>query len=311
MYFSNLIQDSGTFERNGTFPLFIDTEEYAIEGTLCFSMADNRFELVYDEVNPETHNRVFTLGQYEGYKSSDIVTQKKGQVHLSYVDVAETEENPLIAVFCNQFRVASGTKGMFKILPVDKERMVVLMVYGAAEFLASDGSWVPMVRCSKTPKTPETESGYLTISAKYIYELGLIGVRNGKHFKATTLLKMNSFYIAFTENSSSEISLVRKEMTVLDGEKLDEAEKELEERIKVENEKLRLSKEESARRQKELDKARKEQEELKKNLKEAKELFSAQKSRKKALKEGELITGESATGRNNGAEMFLRMVQGR
>lgn len=75
--------------------------------------------------------KVFKLGRYDD---------------LSYADVQDSEENPLIIVLCKKINFIQGTKAFVKYVQL-QDYILAVLVYGVCEFVNDDGDPVVMSRC--------------------------------------------------------------------------------------------------------------------------------------------------------------------
>lgn len=75
--------------------------------------------------------KLFKLGRYDD---------------LSYADVQDSEENPLIIVLCKKINFIQGTKAFVKYVQL-QDYILAVLVYGVCEFVNDDDEPVMMSRC--------------------------------------------------------------------------------------------------------------------------------------------------------------------
>ena len=97
------------------------------------SAGENLFMQGIKGVNPseKLDKKLFKLGRYED---------------LSYADVQDSEENPLIAVLCKKINFLQGTKAFVKYVQL-QDYILAVLVYGVCEFVNDDDVAVVMSRC--------------------------------------------------------------------------------------------------------------------------------------------------------------------
>ena len=97
------------------------------------SEEDNLFMKGIAGMNPvkKLDKKLFKLGRYED---------------LTYGDIRDTDENPLIAVLCKKINFYQGTKAFVKYVQLE-DYILAVLVYGICEFVDDEGNGTVMYRC--------------------------------------------------------------------------------------------------------------------------------------------------------------------
>lgn len=85
--------------------------------------------------------------------------EKVPEVYLTYGQVKDTPDNPLVVVKTDGIKFYDGISTYLKVLLVDGENVVVMLVYGACEFKLGD-EFIPLERCCEG-------SAYKQVSKEY------------------------------------------------------------------------------------------------------------------------------------------------
>lgn len=142
MFYSNMLSNvkAGKYSRNNgeSFPLIIEDNEKVsncsvrvFDGSLCVTgtpVGENIFEL-------------------RGNKE-DVPTPFKGCGKLTYSDLADTEDNPLVVVCSKGIKFYNDIPTYIDVLFVNNDMMIAMLIYGACEFQFDDGSFLPLQRCN-------------------------------------------------------------------------------------------------------------------------------------------------------------------
>lgn len=146
MYYGSLLNhvESGDFYRGKGAVQFeyVNSKELMRDASLVLQddklkivsgAKENLFMQGIQGVDPteKLDKKLFKLGRYED---------------LSYADVQDSEENPLIIVLCKKINFIQGTKAFVKYVQL-QDYILAVLVYGVCEFVNDDGDPVVMSRC--------------------------------------------------------------------------------------------------------------------------------------------------------------------
>lgn len=172
MVFSNMSDIKQEYSRNRgkSFPLVmtnervIDCSIYEERGNIVIGNnsdgVTNLFEIkgndedVFSETYRMIKKKVRTPeGTYKRF------VEKVPEVSLTYGQVKDTPDNPLVVVKTDGIKFYDGISTYLKVLLVDGENVVVMLVYGACEFKLGD-EFIPLERCCEG-------SAYKQVSKEY------------------------------------------------------------------------------------------------------------------------------------------------
>lgn len=143
MYFSNMLCSEGKIfvrgGKEGTYPFVCDAVERVSVGAVTLK---NK-QLVVG--NPSEDILCKEIREHQ--QKSDIYNKEVG-CKLTYGQVADTEENPLITVLCRGIYFYEGVKSFIKFVNLGSQGILACLVYGACDFEFDDGEVVPMQRCN-------------------------------------------------------------------------------------------------------------------------------------------------------------------
>lgn len=143
MYFSNMLcSESKTFARGGkegTYPFVCEFIDRVNVGAVTIKEK----QLVVGGSSED----IFCRDIAEHQQKSDIYNKEVG-CKLTYGQVADTEENPLITVLCKGIYFYEGVKSFIKFINLGSEGVLACLVYGACDFEFFDGDVVTMQRCN-------------------------------------------------------------------------------------------------------------------------------------------------------------------
>lgn len=147
MYFANMLGEEGVkvFDRGSSkcYP-FVNTVEGTIEGFV--SLKDGKLvvtnegeNLFLKGITGEKDDAVLTFTQHKPRKG------KKQRQELTFAEIKDTDENPLIIVLCREISLYNNIPTGMKYIYVGEGYMLACLIYGACDF---DGA--TMRRCSTT-----------------------------------------------------------------------------------------------------------------------------------------------------------------
>lgn len=297
MFFSNLVGDkSGLTLRNGgkSLPFFLADADKVTSSTV--KLVDGKLAVVpCDEAGLD-------LFKFEG-NPSECPTPIKGAESLTYSDLRDTEDNPLVVVMAKGVKFYNDVPTYLHVLFVNDDFMVAMLVYGACEFAFEDGSYVPLQRCSEVDL--DRKSIYATFSCEEFHKMIYARTKGGwdksyemvcpllvrastKRGISVRCLQENAIVFNQAEIDRQEAEEVRKEEEARKAKEKEEADK-AEKRRKAQEEAQRLAQEERERRMEEI---------AKKNA------AKAQKKSKSSKND------DDPTKRNAGAEAFFNLING-
>lgn len=192
MVFSNMSDIKQEYSRNKgkSFPLVMTSERvidcsiYEERGNIVIGNnsdgVTNLFEIkgndedVFSETYKMIKKRVKTPeGTYKRF------VEKVPEVSLTYSQVKDTPDNPLVVVKTNGIKFYDGISTYLKVLLVDKENVVVMLVYGACEFKL-DNEFIPLERCCEGSVYRQVSKEY---SAKDLMDLVNLKTEMGTDLK--------------------------------------------------------------------------------------------------------------------------------
>lgn len=175
MYFSNLVGKGavGTHIReNGmSLPIVIpDTEN------------DPKFEVRHignEIVVSNGMDGVNIFGLSADVDMDSKVTPFKRVPHLTYSDIADTAENPIVVVLTKGVRFYSDIPTYIEVLYINSDMMLISLVYGACAFEMGDGEYIPLQRCSKANIEAENHRVFATMDCKNLKAHTLCATKGG------------------------------------------------------------------------------------------------------------------------------------
>lgn len=140
MIFANLVGDKGVgrFERSkkAGVPFINNVSELYEDARVVFR--DNALQVVMDGSAEED---IFMKDL-----SGEGNYQESTKCGMTVAQVADTEENPLIAVMAEGVKFYEGIPTLVKYVHVEQGMFVLCLMYGACEFQCNDGTFIPMTR---------------------------------------------------------------------------------------------------------------------------------------------------------------------
>lgn len=297
MYFSNLLNERGVgeFKRNsrvGVIPFVGSVESGSVEGHVCIKDG----KIVVDEAGD---GDLFMKGM-EGDKNSPYLEVYKSG--LTFGDVADTEENPLIVVLAKSIKFYVGVKTFIKFLNISNDAVMVCLVYGACEFTFDDGTSVALQRCNLADLENKKVKEF---SAKDLREHCAVMAGEGKDYNIEWDC-VNALLVNLTSEYSGSFRAVREECNIFSTAGIEKANERYQEKLKQKAEEQRIREERKKQfklEQEAKEKAArlKEEEELKE--KKAKRAASA----KKKIEESQTVSGGQDASNTKG-RAFLDIV---
>ena len=290
MYFSNLVGEEsfGKLTRKNGYDVVIEERE-SVSNAYCF-----RDGAVLRIASEEGHENLFTLRG----NPSEVVTPKKGLANLTYMQVMETEDNPLIVVLCRKIRFYHTIKTFVKTINMGDDLILAMLVYGAADF-SMDDEWVPMQRCNTQSLEGKETTEY---SAKDL-QRWVVAKTPGGYDKTYDIV--NAFVVD-NKKDLIQFKMIKGECTPIYSERIADVEKAEEE---AEKQRMAQKAAEAEAKKKRHEEWLKERELRRKAeaAEEAERKRAKAAGRKTAGKEIKTPAGEK---RNAGAAAFLAFVRG-
>lgn len=297
MYFSNLfnsVYKSDRGGRKGTIPFECSISEKVSPDTHVV-LEDNKICLKHDI--SDKNNDLFLFGLNPEDMNTKVLGEKS-RLSLTYNDIKDTDENPLIVVLAKSIKFYAGVSTYIKYINIGKD-VLAMLVFGACEFTFPDGTSVAMQRCN---------SSYLEERIKFEY--------TGEDLSKTSILEdkesgyrynneaVNSVIVSYTSSKGTAFDGVKyrtvlNHVNVFDSSKLEEAREKA-------NKRKKLLEQEKQRKLEERKKA-----EERARLKAIKEEKNKQEKVNKQFKSNNHETVEIPTsGRvNNGALAFMNAIK--
>lgn len=249
----------------------------------------------------DVHNNLFAL---VGNPTDEVMPyyKRKSDVPLYWSEVQETPENPALIIMCKAIHLINGVKSYLKILNVNKDCIIAMLVAGAAGFEACDGEVIDQSRCCDVSTINMRKSKRL--SPEDLNNMLILKDANGYSYNMDMAVSVYAYYGA----DMVTVKTIKESCFIFDPEATNrsnamaaEAERkrqEAEERKKQEE--LQLLKDREY--QKEYNRMRAEKEYNEKRAK-------AKASKPKSTRTIE-IHSNNESGRSEGAELFLSLLNG-
>lgn len=141
MYFSNLMGDiSKKYSRWGSMPItFVDSDGVSTKSVKVVLTEEGNKELLLTDGEG---TNVFAMS---GNESEKFYADKSD---LTFGDIADTEDNPLIVVCTKGVRFFYNIPTYIRTLFINDDMMLIELIYGACEFQFADGTFVALQRCN-------------------------------------------------------------------------------------------------------------------------------------------------------------------
>ena len=141
MIFANLVGDKGVgrfdrLKKTGIVPFVNNVSELYEDARVVFR--NNVLQVVSDGTESEDifMKDLVGTGNY----------QESTKCGMTIEQLADTEENPLIAVMSEGVRFYEGIPTLIKYIHIEQGMFVLCLIYGACEFQCNDGTFIPMTR---------------------------------------------------------------------------------------------------------------------------------------------------------------------
>lgn len=142
MVFGNLIGNvvNGEIARNGgkSFPLVVEN--------MLSNVCDSTVRVFNNKIYITNSNKGSNIFELKG-KANEIATKIDGAKELTYKDLQDTDDNPLIVVATKGIKFYNSIPTYLDVLYVNDDMMLVMLIYGACEFLTDTGDFLPLIRC--------------------------------------------------------------------------------------------------------------------------------------------------------------------
>lgn len=295
-------------------PLHLDdsfTYEMGVESDVVVKSVNGELVVTHNDGSATGVNgNLFALN---GDPKKLVVPAGKNDVPLTWADVQETEENPLILVLCKALHFKNGVKSCIKYININDNAILALLVSGACGFEDFEGDVTLMQRCFSTDVSRMKSE---RADAKRMQTLVSVVDANSYDYSADMLMTVNASYV----KDMLTVKLCKDESIIFDPASAGRAEaaakKVAEKKAAAEAEAAKRA-EEAALARKANEEAAAERAERQRAMAEAKQAVekanrrpAAKKPSKKAgIEDGCQVTGNNADGRNTGAANFLSLLQ--
>lgn len=241
MFFSNLIGEAatGSVKRSTNKGLNFFVNKYdGVQEANVYKVNDSLVVCSKDEVDPDA---ISAFGEDLIGEASEPFHKNLG-CKLTYGDVQDTEENPLIWVLAKEVTFFEGIKTYIKYININPNMVLVCLVYGACGFNVG-GEEVVLTRCIETE--PKANTGRKTCSGEEL--VSRCYVVDGETGYNMAYDVTNAVVVSI-KVSKGEFSYkkVNNGIVVLSTSGLDEARKKRE--VKLQKEKERKAQEQERRR---------------------------------------------------------------
>lgn len=294
------LKDSYERNKGNSLPLMINVD--TSESKVCTLRKNNN---VLEVSEGTSEDNIFALMGAD----EDFPIKVKGAPSLTYKDLKDTAENPLIVVATESIRFFNDVPTFVKVLFVNDDFFLVMLVYGACEMKLGT-SYVPLQRCSSADiERKGIHSDYSASAFKgMVYNRTKGNWDKSYEMVCPVYVKVKGGDSTFRclQNDSNPYSVFNASAI----EERLKYEEELAEQKKKQREGAELERVERKKRYEEVKKKREEEERLnrieenKRKAEEAKAKRGSTKPRKSTAP----VTDEK--GRNTAAEAFLAFVNG-
>lgn len=291
MYFSNLIGgkvESKRDSRTGSVPFKCDLDD-SVTPNAHVVLDKNTNTIVVRQGDVPVEEDLFMQGLTCEDGNAKIFGEK-AKTALTYNDIKDTDENPLIVVLAKTIKLYAGVTTYIKYITMEDGYVLAMLVYGACEFTFSDGTSVAMQRCNTSYLDERTKIEY---TGKSICELSELEDEESGYKLNNDIV--NAVIVSFSSNNGKAFNGVRyktlkRHTKMFNPSRLEAAKKKAEEkRMKEEQRKQELL---EARKQAEIEAKRKALEKQQKEKEEVEKQFG------------------TVNGVNQGAVAFMNAVRG-
>ena len=334
MMFVNMLKDCNRYQKRGA-SLPIDLGECDTTSSDIVHLVDNAMNWMgvsgksIEVSSADESGNLFALRGNPDEQPIEL----KGIQPLTYKDLADTEENPLLVIATTGIRFYYDIPTYIKVLFVNDEILVAMLVYGACDFRLADGSYVPLARCTDANmKEAHSDMTPKDLKALVFDKTSVIGYDKSMDMICPLLVRATKQRVRrngkVDVGGNIAVRLIKGRAYIFNQEKIDsvlQEETEVLERQRKRKEETELAKqvrkEEALKRQDEFDrKLQSSLEELhKKNevyAEKKRQLHLQDLERRRAAKRAlnprndtkVRQTNKDKSGRNSGAQAFLAML---
>lgn len=289
MFYTSMLGDvQGEFKRSDSFPIVFDTKGANMEN-----------------VSVRVHNgKIWVSESTEGEEIFGLVgdddyipTNYESAKRFANLELADTEENPLVIVCTKAIRFYANTPCLIRTLFINSSMMLTELVYGACEFAFADGSFIPLQRCDDSDLN--SKKVVATLDSRDLSDRLMNKTKGGWDKKYEMVNPMCIIY--GTEGTTARYRFLKENVFIFN-ESVIKARVEAEEKERLEKAELEDSKKELV--QKHLEEARQRHAEEDKKAAQEKARKAAEARDAKAAAKVEKKTG----GRSVSAADFLSAV---
>lgn len=205
MYFSNLIGgkiESKRDNRVGSVPFICSLEESVVPNAHVV-LDKNTNTLVVRQGNVPVAEDLFMQGLTCENGSAKVLGEKS-KLSLTFNDIKDTEDNPLIVVLAKSIKFYAGVSTYVKYITMEDGYVLAMLVFGACEFTFGDGTSVAMQRCNSSILEDRTTYEY---NGKTICELSDIEDSESGYKLNNDIV--NAVIVSFSSNNGKSYNGVR------------------------------------------------------------------------------------------------------
>lgn len=145
MYFCNLFEETGVktfkrFAKAGTLPFINDRADRLTEGYVA--KVNNELRVV------ESEEKNLFLRGLSGSDSEEFLPKLK--TNLTYADIKDSQENPMIITLAKTIKFYQGVKTYIKYINISSNCVLVMLVFGACDVTFDDGTEITFQRCNNS-----------------------------------------------------------------------------------------------------------------------------------------------------------------
>lgn len=202
MYFSNLLNESVFNKRDGrqgSMPFVCESSDLTVAD--AHVVCEN--EILTVKTGSDAAKKDLFMHGLDGNPEDLVVPNKQYKLGITYGDIQDTEENPLIVVLASSIKLYAGVTSYIKYITMDNCIMAML-VFGACEFKFPDGTCVPMQRCNSSNLTERQTIEY---DCKSI--LGLSRLEDGESKYVITNDVVNAVVVSFSSSKGTSFDGVK------------------------------------------------------------------------------------------------------
>lgn len=147
MYFSNLLNspyENARDSKKGSMSFKVGSFDNRVVGDAHVVVEDGNLTV---RTGNEFADKDLFLHGFNVEDMSSKVMGVKSKSSLTYNDIRDTQDNPLIVVLARSIKFYAGVTTYIKYITMGSD-VLAMLVFGACEFTFADGSSVPMQRCN-------------------------------------------------------------------------------------------------------------------------------------------------------------------